>query len=430
MFAFVRLDRRGTPSRRHVAGVAPVLWAAWGAALAVAADPQADTLVLLDGTRTHGVVTAISTQGEISAEGWDQPVKLDALRFLERPVAAGKIPAEVPDVIVELAGGGRLQAAAVSLADETFRIRWRYGNDATLPIDAVRAVRLRPAESSEEFDEALAGPADAADRLFLDTDGLETIVRGYLLELDDQQAVVEVDDRRRAIPRAQLFGAVMAVVGRPRAGESRCRVDLQNGSWLVGRVESLTPPEPSAEVPLDPLLMMGGALKFAVGEKASLSVPWAEVRRLTVFSHRLVYVSDLDPIEVAEQPLVTFPRPWQRDRSVDGRTLTVGGRTYAKGIGVKPRSALTFALDSEFELLTATVGIDDEAAGRGQCEFVVLGDGRELFRQDVSASGGPKDVRIEVRGVKRLTLLVEPGRNLDLGDHADWCDLCLIRPAE
>jgi hypothetical protein len=176
--------------------------------------------------------------------------------------------------------------------------------------------------------------------------------------------------------------------------------------------------------------MTGGALRLAIAEKAAVIVPWADVRRVSIFSSRLVYVSDLEPVEVAEQPVVTFPKPWRRDRSVDGGTLTVGGRTFAEGIGVKPRSELTFAVDDRYELLTATVGIDAEAAGRGDCEFVVLGDGRELARKQVSSTGGPQDVKVDVRGVRRLTLLVEPGRNLDLGDHADWCDPCLIRPAD
>ena len=104
---------------------------------------------------------------------------------------------------------------------------------------------------------------------------------------------------------------------------ARCRVELLDGSILVGRIESLQQIKPSDGAPVDPLLMTGGAMRLAVAEKAAVVVPWADVRRVSIFSGRLVYVSDLEPVEVAEQPVVTFPKPWRRDRSVDGRTLTV-----------------------------------------------------------------------------------------------------------
>jgi hypothetical protein len=138
-------------------------------------------------------------------------------------------------------------------------------------------------------------------------------------------------------------------------------------------------------------------------------------------------LSDLTPVAVDEEPVVAYPRAWQRDRSVAGGPLTVGGQTFTKGIGVQAYSRLTFEAGAKFDVFTATIGIDDATAGRGDCLFVVLGDDQELFRKRMKATDAPSDLRVDIRGVKNVSLVVEPGEDLDLGDHADWCDACLIR---
>jgi hypothetical protein len=88
---------------------------------------------------------------------------------------------------------------------------------------------------------------------------------------------------------------------------------------------------------------------------------------------------------------------------------------------------LTFDIRGEYDVLAATIGIDAETEGRGDCMFVVRGDGRELYRQRVRGSDEPRDIQLDVKRVRKLTLLVEPGAELDLSDHADWCDARLIR---
>jgi hypothetical protein len=142
-----------------------------------------------------------------------------------------------------------------------------------------------------------------------------------------------------------------------------------------------------------------------------------------------VFLSDLRPVEARLRPIVTLARPWRADRSIEGGPLTVGGRTFEKGLGVASRSELVFDTHERFDVLAATVGIDASAAGRGDCEFVVLADGKEVLRQRMRGSDPPRDIRAKVAGAQRIALVVEPGEELDLSDHADWCDARLLRTA-
>ena len=243
------------------------------------------------------------------------------------------------------------------------------------------------------------------------------MIRGFLEELDDEKVAFQWNEQRQTIARARLFGIVVASAGSPPDHAGQCLLRLDDGSSLWGTIESL---ETVAE-------SQPATLTFHAGDDTDATIPWSSVVRVSVQSDRLVYLSDLAPVEVDEEPVVAFPRSWQRDKSVGRRPLAIGARTFAKGIGVQARSRLVFNAGGEFELMTATIGIDAETAGRGDCVFVVLGDGEELFRKRVRGADPPTDLHVDIRGMQEVSLLVEPGEDLDLGDHADWCDACFIR---
>ncbi len=58
-----------------------------------------------------------------------------------------------------------------------------------------------------------------------------------------------------------------------------------------------------------------------------------------------------------------------RNKSVDGHTLAIGGKTFAHGFGTHADSRLVVDLKGAGQKFTATVGVDDETDGRGSVEF-------------------------------------------------------------
>ena len=92
------------------------------------------------------------------------------------------------------------------------------------------------------------------------------------------------------------------------------------------------------------------------------------------------YVSDL--------PFISATNGWgpvERDRSngdqgaTDGRTLTLNGVTYAKGIGAHAASDVRVAIPAGCTTFNAVIGVDDEAGANGSVTFQVLGDATSLF---------------------------------------------------
>ncbi|QLG11557.1 NPCBM/NEW2 domain-containing protein [Deinococcus sp. D7000] len=121
--------------------------------------------------------------------------------------------------------------------------------------------------------------------------------------------------------------------------------------------------------------------------------------------------------------------PVERDRSngeqgqKDGGPMKVGGRTFAKGLGVHAASEIRYALGGQCNVFTAFVGIDEEVGGRGSAQFRVFGDGRLLFDSGVRRGRDLSlPVNVSVAGVKELRLSVSDGGDTHHYDHADWGD--------
>ncbi|MCA9267894.1 MAG: NPCBM/NEW2 domain-containing protein, partial [Planctomycetales bacterium] len=260
------------------------------------------------------------------------------------------------------------------------------------------------------FAKALTEPDDE-DRIFVRLENSLEPVSGLIESIDDFNVAFDPGDGARKIPRQRVYGVVFALVGRPGDHQGESLVSLADGSTLWGKVASL------AE----------GRLQLKTTDGVAVSAPWDSVMSLKVRSTRMVFLSDLEPTEARHQPLVTLERRWQADRSVGGRTMKLGERTFEKGIGVASRSVLAFANDGGFDQLAAVIGIDAETEGRGDCVFIIEADGRELLRERVRGADPPRAINVDIRGSSRVTLLVETGEDLDLADHADWADVRFLR---
>ena len=378
-------------------------------AVAVAAQEPGDStsLVLLDGRTLKASSLAISA-GKLAGEGVPEGLSLDDLRRIDLSGAAA--PVQNAAVVLDLRGGGRVLGKTATIGDDTCRLEWSHGEKLTLPIDVVRAVRLDPATPHPEFDKAVAAPAADADRIFFQVDGKFDRLSGLIVSLTADELTFQFEGQERTLPRNRLYGIALA---QAQADEdrTRCLVFLKDGSRLAGDLTNLADGQATVELP------GGGKAAF----------PWSATVKVEIRSSRVAYLSDLNPTSAQESPLVTLTRPWQRDKNVLAGPLTLGTKIYDKGIGVHARSSLTFAAGKQYDTLAAVIGIDAAAGGKGDCVFSVLGDGQPIYSQRVQGNDPPRVLKVEIGGYDEVTLLVEPGADLDLADHANWCDVRMIK---
>jgi glucose/arabinose dehydrogenase len=139
----------------------------------------------------------------------------------------------------------------------------------------------------------------------------------------------------------------------------------------------------------------------------------------------VTYVSDLNP-----QGANNGWGPFERDRSNneqgsgDGRTITLNGQTYAKGLGVHASSEISYNLGGNWNRFKAHVGIDDEInSPRASMVFEVWADGQRLFQSGMFRHDSPtQQIDVDVTGKQQLKLIVNgAGDGVDY-DHGDWAD--------
>ena len=117
-----------------------------------------------------------------------------------------------------------------------------------------------------------------------------------------------------------------------------------------------------------------------------------------------------------------------RLRSATGGSLLVGGRRVRDGWGVRPPSRMDFRIDGGFAEFRAGIGVDDAAQLQGSVVFVVLVDGGEAYRSPLIVGDGrvPREINVDIRAGKVLSLIVEDGGDGVDWDYADWCEPRLI----
>jgi hypothetical protein len=122
----------------------------------------------------------------------------------------------------------------------------------------------------------------------------------------------------------------------------------------------------------------------------------------------------------------------QKDKTVAGRTLSLGSKTYAKGLGTHASSTITYQLGGAYSTFTSDVGIDNEedGVGNGDVQFIVLGDGVKLYDSGTLQNDDVRSINVSVAGVQTLTLQALPGASGSIDyDHADWAGATLYGAA-
>ncbi|WP_035605008.1 NPCBM/NEW2 domain-containing protein [Haloferula sp. BvORR071] len=119
---------------------------------------------------------------------------------------------------------------------------------------------------------------------------------------------------------------------------------------------------------------------------------------------------------------------WQKptaDAEVNSSVpLAVGSVDYDFGIGTHADSTWKLILGGKGVEFRSKVGVQD--ASPGKVEFIVRGDGKDLFRSGPMSGGeAAKEIKVSLAGVQTLELLVD-SLGSTTSDHADWLEPVLV----
>ncbi|MFF5672940.1 NPCBM/NEW2 domain-containing protein [Streptomyces hygroscopicus] len=121
--------------------------------------------------------------------------------------------------------------------------------------------------------------------------------------------------------------------------------------------------------------------------------------------------------------------PVEKDTSVgenaagDGHPLTLGGTTYAKGLGVHAPSEVTYYTGGRCSRFTAQVGVDDEKGTAGTVAFEVWADETKVASSGTLTNADPATaLTAAIGGADTVRLVVTDGGDGITSDHGDWAD--------
>jgi hypothetical protein len=160
---------------------------------------------------------------------------------------------------------------------------------------------------------------------------------------------------------------------------------------------------------------------------AKFEYPRSAIARLDCRSDKLVYVSDLKPIEVIEKTKQGRPDNWRADKNLEDGAIQIEGQVYAKGLSLHSHTELVYALDGKYKELKAVLGMDDMVGGDGSPVVKIEGDGKELFGCTVTRRDKHREVALDVKGIKQLRIIVTSSSLFDFGDHVDFADAQLCK---
>ncbi len=383
------------------------------AAVATAGQVTVHTI----GGDTHtGTLTALTVKA-VTVTTKDKPVTVPAKDLAEVTFAP---PAPDPmnvagRKIIRTAGGGLLAAETIAIADGRVTLKTALTGEVTMALDKVIEIIL-PGEKATaaavltKSDRAGTTTEKTSDRLFVRTPrGRFLAVTGALTGLSAEKISFDYDRESRTIDTAKVARIVLAQTQTAAAGGLAVGTD-------------------GTRLPFGSVTMKDGQFALTGTPFGPLALQVGQLAALRFGTDRVRYLSEMKPTRVAQAGTLGPGLPHRRDLSARGRPLQLDGRIYARGLGLHSRCELTYALAGQYRQLLARAGIDDGARPGGHATLTITADGKTLLGPLILTGKDPsRPIRLDVAGADILTILVDFGDNLDIGDHVDLADARLIK---
>lgn len=188
----------------------------------------------------------------------------------------------------------------------------------------------------------------------------------------------------------------------------------------------------------------GDTIEFALAAGCALSAPldqsdeqfptiWRQITWLQPQNDRVAFLTQLQPLGYKHVPLLTLEWPYGADRNVLQGALRSGGSVYSRGVGMHSASRLAYSIDAGYRRFEAELALDDAAELRGSVTFKVLverepGAWSTAYESPVLRGGdAPLPISVDLKGARRLALIVDFADRGDEQDHANWLMARLVK---
>ena len=346
-------------------------------------------------------------------------VAIPAAELLALRVPPGTTATAVDGTAIDvwLTDGTRLRAASFASNGTEATVGHPQLGTLKLPMTVVQSVRFSaPDPKVDAAWNQLLDRTARKDQVAVRKGDVLDHLDGVIGSLDAATVKFQLDGEEIPVKRERVFGLIYAR-RENLSSKAVAAVELASSDRLAARTVSFD----------------GEAWKVTLGSGTNVSVPASLLQTVDFSLGKIAYLSNLEPRDVKYTPYYDFVWEYRRDRMTHGGPISVGNKTYAKGLGIHSRTLLKYRIGGDYRRFQTIMGIDDslQSAGAGNVDVVIKGDGRTLFKGPVSiyersepGAGKSTEPRLmqpikldlEITGVVELEIFVDYGEMTDIGD--------------
>jgi hypothetical protein len=385
------------------------------------AAPPAVEVQSLDGTVMAGGLLELGDKGiKLATERGPVVLEIGKLAGIwPKGVPGGAAPA--PAVWLELVDGSSPVGSAYTATEGRARLTLPGGEVLDLATQDVRWVRFQPLTGAAAGQWARILGMDAKSDLLIVKAG-EGIDyhKGLLRDVSAETVKFELDGDVLPISRSKVLGlAYYHPAGREMPPSLGTLGETSGATWAVRTIQ-----------------LAGEKIEWTTPTGLKLARLATAITRIDFSKGKIAYLSDLEPESVEWTPYVRLGKDFparaesaapRRDRSRDAGPLVLDGKSYTKGLGLSSRTLVVYRLPERFSRLVATAGIDDRVRPLGHVRLVIRGDDKTLLETTVAGTEPARPLSLDVSGVRRLSILVDFGEDLDVADYLDLGDAKLVK---
>lgn len=345
---------------------------------------------------------------------------------MQRDGRARPAPLAVPFVL--LGSGDRLPIKldrTVRLHDGRLRftagepIRTAHGTEVSLFRPYVAVLLLAVPDGVDDVEPLVSRlhrePRDSDLVLLRNGDHIEGTVERFS---DTDGCEVVADGEKVVTPWNKVAGIAFATtsVARPRPKKMHALAVLDGGT----------------RVHVASLVFDAAQQHWSARTTTGADLTWDEraLIALDIFHGGALYLSEVPPLAYKHTPYLGVHWPLGIDATIGGRPLRVGEDYFDKGLSIHGQARVSYWLDGKFAWFEAVVGLNPSTAGKGRARLALVVDGKRhplADGKELKAGDAPLPVRLDVRGARVLSLVVENGSLGDVQARVNWGGARLLR---
>ncbi|MCA9022908.1 MAG: NPCBM/NEW2 domain-containing protein, partial [Planctomycetaceae bacterium] len=287
--------------------------------------------------------------------------------------------------------------------------------DLTLKPEAVHELWKIQEDKKQSKTVDRKGESKTEDSAYVTTqDGNVHRVEGEVVGINEESLLFQYQGQEREVKLDRVVGLVL----QKNRVQPESKLALQSLMTLIG----------NTQIP--------GVVELNQGKTANITMPWGDqfsidtayLESVKTVNARSVSLVEIQPDSVTQVPFFNQQYPYQVNKSLSGKPLKIGTQSFSKGLCVHARTVLVYQLGKEFEKFQTTPGLQAETGKLGNVAVKILADGKTLFENpEFTSATKLESLNLDVTGCGTLTLVVDFGKDQDVGDRFVWGDPKLIR---